>query len=203
MICRTRREELGLTCSQLEERLGFKATRINKWENGYVYPRGKTLAVYSKFLGLTADTVLLAITEQMEKHKSEKKKGHRMSGTRIYRTWTNLRQRCSNSNRPDYKYYGGKGARVCDEWNDWKNGFLCFYDWAMANGYKDGLTIDRVDSSKGYCPSNCEWITHDENRRKAHYDKWNRQISALREKHLSEDNKKAATSDQERMTASA
>ena len=85
---------------------------------------------------------------------------HHQSGTRLYRIWANIRQRCLNPNIPDYQYYGAKGIKVCDEW---KNSFESFMAWALQNGYADGLTIDRIDSSGDYEPKNCRWITQSEN----------------------------------------
>jgi hypothetical protein len=66
-----------------------------------------------------------------------------------------MRQRCSNSNCIRYSRYGGRGITVCDEWND----FNCFYKWAIATGYKDDLTIDRINTDGNYEPSNCRWVT--------------------------------------------
>lgn len=84
---------------------------------------------------------------------------HRMSKEKIFQIWSDMKQRCFNSKVKAYKNYGGRGITVCD---DWLNDFQSFYDWAMANGYKKGLTIERVDVNGNYEPSNCKWITKTE-----------------------------------------
>lgn len=73
---------------------------------------------------------------------------------RIYTAWRNMRNRCNNSKHPLFKYYGGRGVEICKEWDVFKN----FHDWAMYNGYSDGLTLDRVDVNGNYEPSNCRWV---------------------------------------------
>lgn len=78
----------------------------------------------------------------------------------LYKTWRNMRQRCYNPNNQDYKYYGGKGIKLC---GDWHNDFKLFYDWALSHGWKSGLVIDRVDPDKDYCPDNCRYISMAEN----------------------------------------
>lgn len=78
---------------------------------------------------------------------------------KIYRSWTGMLIRCSNKNVRSYKDYGGRGITVCDEW---KNDFMSFYNWAINNGYKDGLTIERIDVNGNYEPNNCTWITMEE-----------------------------------------
>ncbi len=75
---------------------------------------------------------------------------------RLYNSWRAMRHRCNGPNATDYKYYGGKGVIVYDNWDR----FHLFAEWALSNGYEDGLTIDRVDPNKNYNPSNCRWITH-------------------------------------------
>ncbi len=79
---------------------------------------------------------------------------------RIYTTYVHMMGRTTNINDFNFKHYGGRGIKVC---NKWKNDFMSFYKWAMLNGYKDDLTIDRIDNNKGYFPVNCQWITHSEN----------------------------------------
>lgn len=87
------------------------------------------------------------------------KKSHGMTGTRIYKMWHNIKSRCTNPNATKYYLYGGKGIKVCDEW---LHSFENFYNWAMQNGYKDNLTIDRINSDKDYCPENCRFATFKE-----------------------------------------
>ena len=79
--------------------------------------------------------------------------GH--SRERIYRIWNGMKKRCYYKNNDNYKYYGEIGITICDEW---KNSFMKFRQWALNNGYKNNLTIDRIDFDKGYEPNNCRFV---------------------------------------------
>lgn len=74
---------------------------------------------------------------------------------RLYRIWRNMKSRCYNPNVHNYKYYGGKGITICDDWHTFSN----FEKWALINGYEDFLTIDRINVLDNYCPKNCRWIS--------------------------------------------
>ena len=84
---------------------------------------------------------------------------HHYCGTRIYQIWQNMRERCYRKTNQEYHNYGGRGITVCDDWN---SSFDKFKDWAFENGYKDDLTIDRVNTNGNYEPTNCRWATRKE-----------------------------------------
>lgn len=82
---------------------------------------------------------------------------HGQRQTRLYRIWLLMKNRCHNPNANNWEWYGGKGIKVCRKWHK----FETFYSWALSNGYKDDLTIDRINGNRNYCPSNCRWVTKD------------------------------------------
>lgn len=84
---------------------------------------------------------------------------HGDSHTGIHNIWILMRSRCHSPKNKSYKYYGARGIRVCKDWHN----FLAFKKWALENGYKKGLSIDRVDRNRNYEPNNCQWITLSEN----------------------------------------
>lgn len=89
---------------------------------------------------------------------------HGYTGTRIYRIYKNMKNRCYNPKTPCYPYYGGKGITICSEW---LNDPQVFIDWILANGYTDEMTVERRNSDNGYSPDNCELITQAEQARRA------------------------------------
>ena len=92
---------------------------------------------------------------------------------RLYYRWVGMRRRCSNPKYKGYHIYGGKGIKVCEEWNNFEN----FEKWAHANGFQSHLALDRIDPNGNYEPSNCEWVTLSENTRR---------ISTFRDKVINE-----------------
>lgn len=89
--------------------------------------------------------------------------------------------RCNNSNNIEYHLYGGRGISVCAEWS---NDFESFYKWSVLNGYKKGLSIDRIDTNGNYEPSNCRWATAKEqirNRRNTRFVEFDGQKKTLGE----------------------
>jgi len=87
---------------------------------------------------------------------------HGLSKTRLYGVFNKMKSRCYKKTNQDYKYYGALGVFICDEW---LSDFKSFYDWCFLNGYKEGLTIDRINVYGGYEPSNCRFITMAEQQR--------------------------------------
>lgn len=106
------------------------------------------------------------LSAEMTKERSTT---HGMTGTRLYKIWGQMIQRTTNKNDPWYSYYGGRGIVVCEEW---RNSFEPFKAWAVENGYKDNLTLDRRNNEEGYSPENCRWVTRavqEENTRRTHF----------------------------------
>lgn len=95
-----------------------------------------------------------------------------------------MKKSCYNKNDSSYKHYGGRGIKICDEWIEKENGFINFYNWAMNNGYKENLSIDRINVNGNYEPSNCRWATaiqQANNRTNNHYIIYNKEKHTMTE----------------------
>lgn len=96
-------------------------------------------------------------------------KKHGESNCLLYYIWRNMKNRCNNANNQEFHNYGARGITVCQEWMD---SYEVFREWAMQNGYGEGLSIDRIDVNGNYEPSNCRWVSmkaQQNNRRNNHY----------------------------------
>jgi len=111
-------------------------------------------------------------------------KTHGLTNTRLYKVLQNMKSRCYDKNSINYGRYGYHAIIICDEWLDKDNGFINFYNWSIANGYQDNLTIDRINSNGNYEPSNCHWATYKEqnrNRRNNRLITYNRETHCIAE----------------------
>jgi hypothetical protein len=93
---------------------------------------------------------------------------HGQAKTPLWRCWNAMLQRCYNRHCPTYRWYGARGILVCEDWRT----FTAFRDWALASGYRAGLTIDREDGNGNYEPGNCRWVTKAENSRRSRNTRW-------------------------------
>lgn len=94
-------------------------------------------------------------------HNGNPKHGLYRDNAALFNVWQTMKNRCENPRREKYKDYGARGIKVCDEWHKASN----FVEWALKNGYKKGLQLDRIDNDGDYCPQNCRFVTPKQNSR--------------------------------------
>lgn len=100
-------------------------------------------------------SVLTESREHTEKWVRSYVENSKQQRPRLYRIWSGIKTRCTNPNSNSYKYYGARGFKLCREWLTYST----FRAWALANGYRPGLKIERVDNDRGYFPDNCTFAT--------------------------------------------
>lgn len=89
-------------------------------------------------------------------HRTKTRTKHGETGTRLYRIWHHMKERCNDNKNARFFDYGGRGIKICEEW---QISYEAFREWAVSNGYADTLTLDRINNDKGYSPGNCRWVT--------------------------------------------
>ncbi|WP_339063554.1 hypothetical protein [Tepidibacillus marianensis] len=118
---------------------------------------GNITSVRSDMLGKKTSSCGCLKEEQNEKNLGRFTTGE--SHSRLATIWYHMKSRCDNPKDTNYRNYGNRGITVCEEW---KNDFLVFKEWAVNNGYQDGLSIDRIDVNGNYEPNNCRWLKQED-----------------------------------------
>ena len=166
-------ENLGIKTSNN----GVRATFCKyKCKCGNIIEAKKTLVIHNR----TKSCGCLKI-ETTRNILIKRNTSHGLSKHPLYKKWKDMKARCYNVNNKEYKNYGERGITICEEWED---NFLTFYNWSTSNGYKDGLTIDRINVNGNYSPENCRWNTMKEqsnNRRNTIYMTVNDETHSLSE----------------------
>lgn len=169
------------------ERVGSNKHRISLWK--CICDCGNETIVNATHLrnGKTKSCGCLQKDKVRENHLK-----HNQSYSKLYANWCNMRYRCNVPTNLNYYKYGARGISVCKEWDNTENGFHNFYEWSIANGYKEtpndkgrnSLSIDRIDNDGDYCPENCRWVnatTQQNNMRRNHLITYNGKTQSIAE----------------------
>ncbi|MBW2021238.1 MAG: hypothetical protein JRI65_14810, partial [Deltaproteobacteria bacterium] len=138
--------------------LSHKHNRHQYWHIVCDCGNEKVISVSDVIRGTTKSCGCLLREKRINSNKH-----HYGHGTPLYHCWLGMRRRCTSETHPKYHRYGGRGIKICD---GWFNDFRVFREWAYANGYKEHLTIDRIDNDGNYEPDNCQWLTRGDNTKK-------------------------------------
>jgi len=178
---------MGRKLIDLTNRQFGKLTVINRGED-YITPKGKKYPTWNciceckNTINVLSSNLLNNTTNSCGCIKEEgNNTKHNKCYTKLYKIYKNIEQRCYNSNSKGFQYYGKRNIKMCEEW---LNSFESFYNWAINNGYKQGLTIDRIEVNGNYEPSNCRWVTmkvQNYNRRTTHHLTFNNETHTLEE----------------------
>lgn len=101
--------------------------------------------------------------------RANRLKTHGETGSNLHFIWLGMKDRCNNSKNKSFSRYGGRGIRVC---NEWQSSYELFSSWARSKGYKVGLSLDRIDNNKGYSPNNCRWADSFQQANNKRNNKW-------------------------------
>lgn len=143
---------------------------------------GKTVIVLARYLksGHTRSCGCLQ-AEKASFAASRRNVTHGESAAPLYHVWQSMRARCNNPKHRNFSNYGGRGIKVCEEWD---RSYTAFRDWAQRSGYRKGLQLDRLNNNGGYSPLNCRWITpkgNSNNRRTSRYLEYNGERKSVAE----------------------
>lgn len=179
-------------CIDLTGQKFGRLTVIERTEN-HISPRGKTYAKWrcvcecGNYIDVQGRNLRSGETKSCGCFAKEKSKErmttHGHCKDRVYNILGAMKQRCYNSNHNEYHIYGGRGITICDEWLG-EHGTENFIEWALSSGYRDDLTIDRIDADGNYEPSNCRWVTRKEqnlNKRNNHLLTYNGKTQTMKQ----------------------
>src|SRR3989304_6275146 len=142
---------------KLLKKLSARKDKNNKWQSYAVFWCDFCFSEVEKKTGDGGKCKSCGCVQYLQNKTGYK---HGGKGTILYNIWKGIKSRCLNSKSKSYKYYGGRGIKVCDEWLE----FIPFRDWAVSNGYVEGLQIHR-ENDGNYEPYSCRWVTKTENLR--------------------------------------
>lgn len=140
---------LTIISEPFKDKYFYKNKSSSRWFVKYKCRCGSVGNISICYIGHTMSCGCLKVEKCIESAK------HGYTNTKIYKIWSGMKSRCNYNKNENFKYYGGKGIKVCQEWED---SFEAFLKWSMENGYVPGLSIERLDSTKNYEPNNCKWI---------------------------------------------